>query len=626
MRVELVNMPWTGVNAPSIQCGLLKAECLQAGHECGVSYLNVEFAAFLGRERYQTLMDLRDSHAPKLIGEWLFGYAAFGRRGDEDEYLDLIADVLESSALTRQEVLQLREEVIPGWVDEVARREVWGQADVVGFSSTFEQNVAALALARRIKAAHPRVVTVFGGANFDGGMGPEYLRAFGWVDYAVIGEGDVAFQQLLDALSDGREPAKVAGVCFRRGGEVQVVPQAGSLVRVNSTPAPDYRDYFELLDRVGKRAVLGGDGAYLLYESARGCWWGEKHHCTFCGLNHSSMRFRSKDPVKVRAEVTGLADAHRVLSVQMVDNIMDMGYIDTLLPELAAGRHDLRIFYEIKANQRRDQIAAFARAGIVGVQPGIESLSDKVLKIMRKGSTVLTNVNLLKWCAFYGIRVNWNILLGFPGESADDYRLQAGLVPLLTHLEPPGSCENIWLERFSPYYYDESIAFRRRRPASGYGFTYPATLDIEKTAYFFEYDTDDAIADADRSALKKAVNGWKSSWRERRPRLDYERGSDWIRILDSRGHVRQEAVLEGWRAAAFEFCVDRPHSVPAILRRLADGPWGSVPAVSVTRFLTRCVDQGIALRSGSLYLSLALPLSDEGHAPAAQARESAHAL
>jgi radical SAM superfamily enzyme YgiQ (UPF0313 family) len=31
-------------------------------------------------------------------------------------------------------------------------------------------------------------------------------------------------------------------------------------------------------------------------ETARGCWWGAKHHCTFCGLNQNDMAFRAKSP------------------------------------------------------------------------------------------------------------------------------------------------------------------------------------------------------------------------------------------------------------------------------------------------------------------------------------------
>ena len=57
----------------------------------------------------------------------------------------------------------------------------------------FVQNAAALALARLLKERHPQLITVFGGANFDGEMGLEYVRALPWIDYAVLGEADETF-------------------------------------------------------------------------------------------------------------------------------------------------------------------------------------------------------------------------------------------------------------------------------------------------------------------------------------------------------------------------------------------------------------------------------------------------
>ena len=55
-------------------------------------------------------------------------------------------------------------------------------------------------------------------------------------------------------------------------------------------------------------------------------------------------------------------------------------------------------------------------AGVHRIQPGIESLSNNVLKLMRKGTTGIRNIQLLKWCKQYKIAVDWNILYGFPGK------------------------------------------------------------------------------------------------------------------------------------------------------------------------------------------------------------------
>ena len=47
----------------------------------------------------------------------------------------------------------------------------------------------------------------------------------------------------------------------------------------------------------------------LLFETSRGCWWGAKSHCTFCGLNGETMAFRSKSPRRALDELEQLGDA-----------------------------------------------------------------------------------------------------------------------------------------------------------------------------------------------------------------------------------------------------------------------------------------------------------------------------
>src|SRR5258708_15840287 len=99
-----------------------------------------------------------------------------------------------------------------------------------------------------------------------------------------------------------------------------------------------------------------------------------------------------------------------------------MKYFKTFLKLLAEKKREFGLFYEVKANLRKDQVQLLREAGIETIQPGIESLSDNVLRIMRKGVTTLQNIQLLKWCTELGLKVIFNIIWGFPGETPDDYK------------------------------------------------------------------------------------------------------------------------------------------------------------------------------------------------------------
>ncbi|WP_245315330.1 radical SAM protein [Bradyrhizobium yuanmingense] len=101
---------------------------------------------------------------------------------------------------------------------------------------------------------------------------------------------------------------------------------------------------------------------------------------------------------------------------------------------------------------KRHEVEKLAAAGVRWIQPGIESLDTRVLKLMRKGTASAHNVLLLKWCRQYGVRVSWSLLWGFPGESDAWYAQMASWLPLLHHLQP-GPAVRLRYQRYSPYHH-----------------------------------------------------------------------------------------------------------------------------------------------------------------------------
>ncbi len=611
-RVALVNMPFAAAQRPSIQCGLLKGALTRAGHRVEVFYLNLELAAELGETPYRKLADLRSDH---LLGEWLFATAAFGPRDDEEAYFEAhpsLADTCEQVGRSFDDLRTLRNETLPALIERWATAIDWSAYALVGFTSTFEQNVASLALARRIKERFPGVVTVFGGANYDGDMGPEYVRAFPWIDYAVVGEGDEALPALAGRVGRGESGVGLRGVVGRVDGSV-VEGGAAPLVRdLDALPDPDYDEFFATLSRLGRERVLGQSLPLLLFESARGCWWGEKHHCTFCGLNALGMAYRSKSPGRVHAQLRRLSARYQIVNFEAVDNILDMRYLEQLCRPLIEERYDYQVFYEVKANLKRDHLRTLAHAGIRIIQPGIESLSSHVLALMRKGTTMLQNVRVLKWAHYYGIKVAWNLLTGFPGETREDYEDQARLMPLLVHLPPPVGGGSIWLERFSPYFTDDSFPVRDVAPWAAYRFVYPEErLDLRKIAYFFTYTMGDTVPSEYLEDVQLALQDWQNSWTStRKPVLVYQRAPDWIQVIDRRRpDAPQVHAFQGPEAAAYELCGDverRPARVAEALR--ADGG-PDLDADAVEEMLRRFCDLGLMVHEDGRYLSLALPVN-----------------
>jgi ribosomal peptide maturation radical SAM protein 1 len=610
----LVTMPMAAPDRPSLPLGLLASIGRSHGFTVDTLHAQLDFAELLGPALVRTLFNDRHHYH---LGDWFFTAEAFGEAApagaaDLRESYSEVLDVLSAEAtelagrrIGPDDILAIREDAVPRFLDRLEREVDWASYDLVGFTSTFEQTVASIALAKRIKAIRPDTVVVGGGANFEGEMGQELLRATPCFDFAVSGEADEAFPALLTALCAGKDPSTIPGVLSRRRG--QVVGRRADVFRdMDDLPIPDYDEYFARLEHLELVPPSNRRDIALPFESSRGCWWGVKRHCTFCGLNGATMDHRAKEPKRVLAELGELTRRYRSFHLRATDNIVDERYFDELLPELVADETDFELFYEIKANLDRRRIELLSRAGIREIQPGIESLSSHMLRLMDKGARAATNVNVLRWGTHLEMYIHWNLLCGFPGETRQDFTLQAELAEQLVHLQPPIGSGLVVMERFSPMFTDrERFPVRFMEPEAVYRLIYPASYDLDKVAYYFDYEFADRLPADAYAPLHDAVDEWKALWEpDVRPSLELWRAPDVIHIEDRRNpeeHI--DFAFEGELREIYLACFDEPRSV----RQLVERAGGRYSRARLEVALDGFCEHGLMMRDGNLMLSLALP-------------------
>ncbi|HET8644630.1 MAG TPA: RiPP maturation radical SAM C-methyltransferase, partial [Vicinamibacteria bacterium] len=517
-------MPFGPVFSPSLGLSLLQARLAAQGRPAHIAYFTIDFAERVGQAFYSGVAVEGRPSIRELAGEWIFSAGLFPADPQRDRlYVD---EVLRGGgawsersgarrvpeALVRR-LLRARAAVEP-FLDDCLEKVLEMRPRIVGFTSVFQQHLASLSLARRIKEAAPHTFVVMGGANCEDVMGAETVRRFPFVDAAVSGEGEIVFPELVQRVLAGAPLEGLAGVRTPAGVAAEFAngrfPPAPAMADLDGLPQPDYGDYFQ---RFAGSRFAGAWQPSVFFESSRGCWWGERMHCTFCGLNGTSMAYRSKSAARARSELGELARRHPGCDVQVVDNIMDMAYFEDLLPDLARDRLGLELFYETKSNLKKDQVRLLKAAGIGTIQPGIESLSDSVLRLMRKGVSGLQNIQLLKWCAELGVRPAWNLIWGFPGEDPAEYARMASTVPLLTHLPAPAGACDIRMDRFSPNFAQaERLGFTDLRPLAPYRHLYPGLPEeaLANLAYYFSfrYRTPQDVT-AYVAPLARAVRTWR---------------------------------------------------------------------------------------------------------------------
>ncbi|HRH79481.1 MAG TPA: RiPP maturation radical SAM C-methyltransferase [Thiobacillaceae bacterium] len=606
MSVGFVSMPIATPHHPNLGLSLLKAGLARRGVESMIRYFHLDFVRHVGFEAFDLVSD--DSLYEAMLGEWLFAAE-----------LDPDADLMDFRFLNRVllkryphrfpierqlSVLQVRS-AIGSFMDHCEQAEDWSAYKIVGFSSSFQQHTPALALAKRIKARYPETVVIFGGANCEGEMGSQTLESYPFVDAIFSGEADIAFPDFVERVLAGGAEREEALAEARRG------PLSGtSPVEMDELPHPNYVDFYEQLASFPE--ISARYQPVPLFESARGCWWGAKHHCTFCGLNGTSMAYRSKSPERAFEEIESIARQYGS-DILAVDNILDFKYFKTLLPALRDSETDYLIHYETKVNLTADKVRALAEAGVRKIQPGVESLSSHILSLMNKGSTMLQNTQTLKLAAEAGVLVEWAVLYGFPGEREEDYAAMARLVRRLRHLQSPAAVTKVRADRFSPYFKTPEAYGIKLKAFDAYNYIFPFNgPEIQRLAYHFIISSPevDQADDYAASAIEEV-----QTWHRNRFRYELfvETTAGGARITDRREDEGEQVYdLDATEAAVLE------HAAEIISeRRLAATLGLDEKAFEVV--METLESRGLILREGGRLL--ALPLRQPGYRRALEASQ-----
>ena len=544
MEICLVSMPYAAVERPSIALGLLSAELRGAGIGVECRYAGLDFAARIGLREYDAVLGSKTS---LFIGEWSFAAAAFPElRAIDSEYLTACAAEIKLRAPKRF-LRSLRKEA-ERFVDELAEEIVAQRPRIVGCSSTFQQHTASIALLRAIRQRDPEIITMIGGTNCESVMGMAARRSFPWIDFVVSGEADELIVPFVRSLLEhGRDVAVPHGVIDHATAHTLEAPRA-SVWSVDAIPTPDYDDYFSALERSPLRGhILPA----LVVETSRGCWWGAKSHCTFCGLNGGNMSYRAKSPARAVEEFHRLAARYGIRRFTVVDNIMDMQYHQHVLPQLAGHGYD--IFYETKANVRRHHMQGFSDAGVRSIQPGMESFHDEILRLLAKGNKAWMNVQLLKWAAELAMEISWVFLIDVPEQRDEWYFEMLSWLPMISHLSPPVYATPIQFIRFSPYHRDAAKYGFDLVPEPAYAYLYPLNDDeMQQLAYYFVERQSTRIPGLGQRLLVAWLGVWRDS---ERARLEMRRDGDAIAIIDTRScRTAEHHRLEGLAARVYLAC------------------------------------------------------------------------
>jgi ribosomal peptide maturation radical SAM protein 1 len=498
-RVLLICPPFQRLTLSSLSIALLASHLRAHRITCSEAYLHLALARLIGTSSYNLAVEASKG----LSGDLFFAEAIHGVPSD-----------LEAQARLDRMFGQVdvRHAIRAGLEERALKILAREMPDIVGITTSFSQLLAALWLCRVTKRAYPSIRVVIGGSGCSEPMGHRVLAAYPDVDFAVSGFGE----RPLLALASGKEPA-------------ERLIRSHATVVLDELPIPDYEPFLE------QAADFAQDPEFALaFETSRGCWWGQKNHCRFCGTNGLDMKFVSKSNDRVVDEIRTLWDRHQH-SLSATDAVLSPDHLGNSIRHLGQFEVGPKLFFEMKGNVHEADVAALRRANVHTVQPGIESLNSRLLALMNKGITVIRNLALLKWCREYGITVLWSILYGIPGERGEDYDSQLLLMDKIPHFQPAYEVREIRIDRFSPYFNDYlQFGWQSIEPFPEYRWLHPQ-LDrdqLSQIAYHFS-----GAGGPDSSRYQKRLQTALGEWKSR------NRQGDGLFLDPDRGLIRNEGSV-----------------------------------------------------------------------------------
>jgi ribosomal peptide maturation radical SAM protein 1 len=591
MRITLINMPFASLQCPSFALTQLQSLVrAQFGEAVSVRvlYLNHDCAERLGTSLYSDVANLLDANMSAL-GDWFFKRAAFPDAPDDVETYFRRFFPGETGARYKSDRLLDERAVVDAVLDGLIDRYDLANDDLVGFTSMFCQNLASFALARKLKARRPAIVTVMGGANCETPMGQQIVHHVTAIDFVFSGPALNAFPQFVRCCLErnGAGRHRIRGVFSRAN--LPFVGTAGAIgeeLDINVHVPLDYAPFLESLSRFPDVDPV------LTFETSRGCWWGERAHCTFCGLNGMTMAYRAMAPAAALAQFEALfAYSPRCRVFMALDNIMPRSYLEDVWPALEPPG-DSSIFYEVKADLTPAELGTLARAHVTVIQPGIESFATSTLKLMKKGTSAFQNITFLKNCLTYGISPSWNLLFGFPGEGADVYLKYMDDLPSLVHLPAPCGAFPVRYDRYSPYFVRDKEYGLDLYPAPVYGMLYPFPPEsLRDLAYYFvdrHYAAPHVLARLEHArGVVERVEAWRTRWdlscHPAPPALEFATSGDRLVVRDSRGGDPAEYDLGPDLIAMLRF-LDQPRRTAELLAEAASiGVGDPVAALSMLK-------------------------------------------
>jgi hypothetical protein len=328
-----------------------------------------------------------------------------------------------------EEALSQPDSMIDELLYEVLEEKILAfQPTSVGLSVPFPGNLyGAFKCGKYLKNNYPQISVWMGGGYPNTELRSlKEPRVFNYVDFVLLDDGEAPICSLLDYLDGKRALEDLKRTFAMKNGEVTYfnsdkrrdIPQ-------RETGTPDYadlnlREYLSVIEIANPMHRLWSDGRWNKLTLAHGCYWGK---CTFCDI--------SLDYIKRYEPVTAEIICDRMETIMLQTGQNGFHFIDEAAPpalmrdlSIQILRRGLSVAWwtniRFESNFTADLCRLFRASGCIAVSGGLEVASDRLLTLIKKGTTVSQVAQVTNHFTQSGIMVHAYLMYGFPTQTTQE--------------------------------------------------------------------------------------------------------------------------------------------------------------------------------------------------------------
>lgn len=596
-QIHFIISPFTSVDYPNLETGIASAAARAAGFQVKTINLNQVFSSIIGEDAYKAISSTQRATG---VGEWVGGtelrrlkvfpacVTALRDHATFSEYLQQSDEYIGP----HQSLLDDVSEYIPLFIEKVAADSAWSNEGIYLFVCKHHQLAFNLSIASRLYTKNPSLrLFLFGPLVAARETAVALVDCFEAIEGVILGS---AADLLLNSPSSIIDRLVSPAVVWNARTPVKT----NNFIAINRGSYINLRPDFEVFYKNNR---IDSGQCILPWRMSAGCKWGDRSHCTFCGLIEEGETSLEKKSEHAFTELTDLLSQHQILDVITADLLFDPIHYSKFLESLAESDYDCTLFLEVRATLSKAELLKMVTAGVTHLQIGIESFDSRALKAMGKGTTALVNIRALKWCAEMNICASWIYLFGFPEEDKESISNQLKLIKNCTHLQPPIACTQVRIERGSPMFKSpEHYGFTNIKPSAFWLHSFPLPLSaLKKICIDFDHDfLDGRDISALGKPLRDAVTAWRENWAL--DDLYYRVGPGFVKIFDFRP-PQKITTLTLWRADLFVYLDEIRHE-RTIIQYCASR--SQVNELAIEEFLKELQDLSLVVVQNKKWLSV----------------------